>query len=158
MPKPTEEEKHKYMFSDDMQFLQKAIILHPASKKHFLMIKRKEDLVKRPGEWDLPGGNVLYSVSAKDSLTEKIKSEVNLDAIDFKPMYVRSRYNEKKGIYYLFIGYLAKSLNPNYELGPEHEEGRWVMGEDFLNLDPKPADALNKMVEKFIEYNAGDEN
>lgn len=71
MPKPTDPAQHEYMFSDDMKFLQKVVVYHPDNNGTFLVLKRAMHHKYRPGDWDLPGGNVIYGEDALASLKEK---------------------------------------------------------------------------------------
>ncbi len=72
MPIPSDPEKQKYMFMNDMKFLQKAIIFHPSESDKFLTLKRPTNAHSRPNCWDLPGGNVLFGQNNQDSLIKEI--------------------------------------------------------------------------------------
>lgn len=106
MPKPTDSAKHAYMFSDDMKFIQKVIILHKTENK-FLALKRHSNAHSRPNDWDLPGGNVLYGQKHDDSLLNEIKEETMLQVVEIEPIQIVTNY--ENNIYYLFIGFKAKS-------------------------------------------------
>lgn len=71
-PLPTDISTHGYLFSDDMRFVQKAVILHPTENGKFLIIKRHDNDHVRPGAWDLPGGSVLFGEEHGSALMREI--------------------------------------------------------------------------------------
>jgi 8-oxo-dGTP pyrophosphatase MutT (NUDIX family) len=88
MPKPTDPEKQKYMFTDDIKFLQKAVVFHPDKSKAFLVLKRSPNSFARPNDWDLLGGNVLFGELHEDSLRKEIREEANLEAGSLAPVQI----------------------------------------------------------------------
>ena len=94
MPKPSDPAKNNYMFSDDMKFLQKVVVFHPTEEK-ILILKRAMDSYSRPGDWDFPGGNVLYGELHDDSIRREVKEETGLELETYKPIQVITRYNEQ---------------------------------------------------------------
>lgn len=146
MAKPQDKSKYAYMFSDDMKFLQKAIVLNFEGDK-FLALKRPADSKSRPNEWDLPGGNVLYGELHDVSLKREIKEETNLDLSHMKPVRVVTNYED--GIYYLFIGYIAYTLNDDIKITKEHSEYKWVTKEEFLQM--AKAEYLIDLVNEVLE-------
>lgn len=134
MPIPKDPGKQKYLFSDDMKFLQKAVVLHPHGEK-ILALRRWLGDKSRPGKWDLPGGNLLFGQVAEDGLRREIKEETGLDVKDIKPIIVRSKFFEDTGVYHLYIGYSCIAVADNVRLSEEHIEYRWVTKEEFLQLD-----------------------
>lgn len=143
MAVPKDSEKRKYMFSDDMKFLQKAVIYHPKENK-ILALRRQSDAHSRPNRWDLPGGNLLFGKNNLDSLVSEIAEETSLKVEDIRPIQVVTKY--EKGIYYLFIGYSCKAISSNVKISDEHSEYRWVTAEEFLKLES--ADFLMDLVRK----------
>ncbi|MFH0856595.1 MAG: NUDIX domain-containing protein [bacterium] len=131
MPLP-EISKRKYMFTDDIKFLQKIIIFHPEEYK-FLALKRSKNMETRPSCYDLPGGNVLFGELHMDSLKKEIKEETGIEAEDIKIAYFITNY--ENGIYYIFAGYTGNALSENIKLSHEHSEYRWVTKEEFLKLE-----------------------
>jgi 8-oxo-dGTP diphosphatase len=142
MPKPSNSDKQRYMFSDDMKFFQKVVIVNPTNKLQFLAIKRSLSDKNRPGCWDLPGGNVGFGEKHDISLQREVKEETGLEITHPKPLYVISNF--ENSIYYLFIGYEAISSTNNVTLSFEHTEYKWVTREEFLKL--KSADFLIEFV------------
>ena len=93
MAKPTDPKKHAFMFTDDIKFLQKAVVFHPENNK-FLALKRTADSFSRPNDWDLAGGNVLYGELHDESLRNEIKEETNLEVGDLTPAQIITKYDE----------------------------------------------------------------
>lgn len=134
---PQDREKRKYMFSEDMKFLQKSIVYHPTEDK-ILVLKRPSNAHSRANCWDFPGGNVLFGEKHIDSLFSEIKEETSLKVRGLKPIQVVTNY--EKDIYYLFIGYSCKAMSSDVNVSDEHSEYRWVTIPEFLKL--KSADFL----------------
>jgi len=143
MPIPKDPKKRAYMFSDDMKFLQKAIVWHETERK-FLALKRPESAFSRPECWDLPGGNVLYGQTHIDSLNEEIKEETTLEVENIKPLKVTTNYDKEKEVYFLFIGYECKAKAGEIKLSEEHVDYKWLTKEEFLQLES--ADFLVELV------------
>lgn len=147
MPKPTDPKKHAYMFTDDIKFLQKAVIYHPTENK-FLALKRPANAFSRPNCWDLPGGNVLFGQLHLDSLQEEIREETSLKVTDVKPIQVVTSHDKEKEVYNLFIGYKSIATSPDVKISDEHSEFKWVTKDEFLKLES--ADFLQDLV-KLLE-------
>lgn len=145
MPAPSNPKKARYMFTDDIKFLQKAIIYHP-TKDLILALKRWPKDVRRPNTWDLPGGNITYPEEHLKGMVREIREETGLAVTDLQPIQVRSRYDRKDKVYYLFIGHIGKALSENVKLSYEHTEYKWVTREEFLSLTS--ADFLMDLVSK----------
>jgi len=142
MPKPADSEKQKYMFTDDIKFLQKAVVFHPDEDDLFLALKRSPDSFSRPNDWDLPGGNVLFGELHEDSLRKEIEEETGLEVDNFIPVQAITNY--EKGIYFLFLGFLCRAKSREVKISAEHTEYRWVSKEEFTGL--KPAQYLVDLV------------
>lgn len=143
MPLPPNSEKRKYMFTDDIKFLQKEIIFHPTEDK-FLILKRSADTFSRPNCWDFSGGNVLFGELHLDSLIEEISEETSLEVEDIKPIQVVTNY--EKEIYYIFVGYKCRAKSSEVKISDEHSEYKWVTKEEFLKLNS--ADFLINLVKQ----------
>ena len=124
------------MFSDDIKFLQKAIILHPDRDKKFLALKRSADSFSRPNDWDLPGGNVLFADLHEDSLRKEIREEAGLEVGDFTPVQVITSYDAIENIYRIFNGFVCRATTAEITLSEEHVEYRWLTKEEFVGLKP----------------------
>lgn len=145
MPLPTDKEKRKYMFTDDIKFLQKAVVFHPNEKNKFLTVKLSKDHHWHPNKWDLPGGNVLFGILAEESLREEIREEAGLEVKSIRPFYVKTRM--KDIVYYLFIAYTCTSINTEIVIGDEHTDYKWVTKEEFLTLEVPESlvEVINKL-------------
>ena len=149
MPKPKDLQKQKYMFTDDIKFLQKAVIFHPKDKNLFLVLKRSKDSFSRPGDWDLPGGNVLYGELHDKSLRREIKEEVGLDVMELIPIQIITNYDKQKKIYTIFNGFSCNVEVGEIKISNEHSEFHWSTKEEFIEL--KPAQYLVDLVEKVFD-------
>lgn len=134
MTAPSDPEKAKYMFTDDMKFLQKVVIFHPQNDK-FLTLRRSQHDFQRPNDWDLPGGNVKFGENHESALVREVTEETQLSIYSLRPAQVVTNFDTDKGIYYLFIGYTAKAKDNSVAIDPqEHSEYQWVNKEEFFVL------------------------
>jgi 8-oxo-dGTP diphosphatase len=120
------------MFSDDVKFLQKAIVFHPTEEK-FLILKRAPDSFSRPNDWDFPGGNVLFGENHEESLRKEIKEETGLIVGTLNPIEVKTKF--EKSIYYLFLTFSCTATSDQISLSHEHTQFQWITKTDFLTLD-----------------------
>lgn len=134
MPKPSDPSQHEYMFSDDMKFLQKVVVYHPDNNKTFLVLKRSMHHKYRPGDWDLPGGNVIYGEDALESLKREVVEESGLSIHDLKPISVITNPTFENNIYLLVINYKAIANRAEIKLSHEHTEYKWVGIEEFKTM------------------------
>lgn len=134
MPQPTDPMKRSHMFSDDMKFLQKAVVFHPDDSKRFLAIKRSLNAHARPGDWDLVGGNVLFGELHDPALRREIMEETALEVGTLTPTQVITNF--KDNAYYLYINYMATALTDDVNLSEEHTEWKWVTLGQFIDLRP----------------------
>lgn len=145
MAKPPKS-KINYMFSDDLIFIQKAIILHPNENK-FLTILRSPNSHVRPRTWDLVGGSVSYGENNETALRREIKEEINLEVSVIEPIKILTLYEKTEEIYHLIIGYKTQAVGGlNIKLSNEHSAYRWVNQKEFLKL--QSATFLQDMVKK----------
>ncbi len=133
MPIPTDPEKQKYMFSDDMKFAQKIILYHPDHPNKFLALKSSPSHPTGGDQWDLPGGNVLYGENHMDSLLHEIQEETGVRARDVVPVEIVTRMEPE--YYLLLIGYKGKAVSEKVNLSEEHTEHQWVTNEQFQQLE-----------------------
>lgn len=145
MPKPKDPIKDSFMFTDDIKFLQKVVILHPLENK-FITLKRSPNDTHRANKWDLPGGNVHFGEKHDESLRREIREEVGIEVGEIKPVQVLTRF--ENNIYYLFIGYQTKTDTLNVVLSNEHTEYKWLNKEEFLKLES--ADFLQDLIKKIV--------
>jgi 8-oxo-dGTP pyrophosphatase MutT (NUDIX family) len=146
MPKPKDPKKWTHMFTDDIKFSQKALILHPKNQK-FLVLQRSLNSKTHPGFWDFPGGNVLYGQSAKNSILEEIKEEAGITLQnELIPIMVDGEMKEDRDLYRIFVGYFGQADSENINLCMEHIDYKWITKNEFIELET--VDILKEMVEK----------
>jgi 8-oxo-dGTP pyrophosphatase MutT (NUDIX family) len=143
MPVPSDSEKHAYMFSDDMKFVQKAILAHPNDDSRFLTLRRHLNSHFRPGTWDLPGGNVLFGTLYDESLKNEIAEESGLEIKGvLAPLKVWTTY--QNGIYQITIGFKTTAKSEQVTLSHEHIDFKWINKTEFMQLES--ADFLQELV------------
>jgi len=125
-----------YLFTETVRFVQKAIVLHPTSKK-FLIIKRASTEFIRPNTWDIPGGSVHYGELHKDALQREIFEETNLKVTSIKEINVITGYDQNKPMYFIIIGSVCLATSTNITLSNEHGIYQWVTPEEYFNLNPE---------------------
>lgn len=111
-------------------------------------MKRSDDSFSRPGDWDLPGGNVLYGELHLDALKREVKEEVQMEIVSkFYPIYhfTNHGFNQQKEAYFIFTVFMCQAVSNKVVLSEEHSEYQWVNKKEFLNL--VNADFLKKVVQ-----------
>jgi 8-oxo-dGTP diphosphatase len=116
------------MFTERVNFLQKAVIFHPLEST-LLVLQRRGDNGVRSAEWDLPGGNVIFGEVHLDAIQREIREETGLIVTDLQIAQVATGFNKDKQLYHLFMGYSCKAETVNVRLS-EHEACRWVTREE----------------------------
>ncbi len=148
MAKPKDLKKHAFMFTDDIKFLQKAVVFAPYSRK-FLALKRTAESFSRPNDWDFAGGNVLYGTLHEESLRNEVKEEAGLEVGKLTPAQVVTNYDKEKGVYHIFNGFYCKATSDDVKLSDEHSEHNWVTKDEFIRLEP--AEFLLSLVNDVFE-------
>ena len=124
------------MFTNTVEFLQKAIVFHPG-ETHFLALKRAETDPVRPSTWDSPGGNVDYGERHDHAILREIREETGLEVSHLSVAQVVTHY-EPNHPYWLFIGHTCRALHKEVTLSSEHSAFRWLRARDFLALPSAP--------------------
>ncbi len=101
------------------------------SKDEFLIVKRSEDDLKYPGEWEFPGGHLEFGETLKEGLKRELNEEIGFIA-EFTP--VITHYSDSiievngEMIYELEIDFYIEITkdNLNIQLSNEHVEYKWV--------------------------------
>ena len=124
-------------------------MFHPQQRHTFLVLKRSLQSYSRPGDWDFPGGNVLYGELHEESLKREITEETKLQIEEIKPVQVITNYVKENSMYFLLITYKATALSSTVILSHEHTEYRWMTRAEFLKL--KPAKFLKDTVKVAFE-------
>ncbi|GAB4146156.1 MAG: hypothetical protein OHK0017_06350 [Patescibacteria group bacterium] len=155
MAKPQDRAKWAYMFSDDVKFTQKIILLKPNTPQYFLILKRAIESKTRPNDWDLPGGNVLYGENNLDSLQKEVFEETGLRIKQqiIKPVLVHTALRPEKGFYLVYIGHVYQlQSEEDIFLSTEHTEFKWVTATEFLNLNCQ-AKLINQTIIEYFNLN-----
>ncbi len=119
------------MFTDRVNFLQKAVIFHPLEAT-LLVLQRRKDAARTP-QWDLPGGNVIFGEIHLDAIKREIREETGLIVTDLQVAQVATGFNRERQLYHLFWGYSCKAESVNVRLS-EHEAYRWVTKQEAQGL------------------------
>ncbi len=120
------------MFTDRVNFLQKAVIFHPLESTFLILQRRKADPANA-AEWDLPGGNVMFGEIHLDAIQREIREETGLVVTDLQVSQVATGFNKDRQLYHLFMGYNCKAENVNVRLS-EHESCRWVTKQEAQEM------------------------
>lgn len=120
------------MFTDRVNFLQKAVIFHPFEAT-FLILQRRKDSSTGAAEWDLPGGNVIFGEIHLDAIQREIREETGLLVVDLQVAQVATGFNKDRQLYHLFLGYSCKAESIHVRLS-EHEAYRWVTKQEAQGL------------------------
>lgn len=112
-----------------------AVISNPDGK--ILLMKRSSKLDWHPGEWEILYGRIAQFEDPHAGLIRETKEEVGLDITVGQPLTVwhiyrgheQTAYNELVG-----ITFIAETTNINVQISDEHDEYRWIMPEEALQL------------------------
>jgi 8-oxo-dGTP diphosphatase len=116
------------MFSEKVWLFQKVIIAHPSDNK-ILALKRQLTDDIRPGDWDLPGGNVDFGENIIDSITREVKEETGLNITHLKLIHADTIYRDAIGI--IALSYKGKTNDTHIKISDEHSEYKWMTKEEF---------------------------
>ena len=133
---------NKHQLTENVKLLQKAVIV---DGDKYLILKRSNVAVPRPGKWDLPGGNVEWEESGVDvknphkiGLVREIEEETG---IEVDPASIRSADNCYAGTYFtaargessavlaIILGWkvvLPAGQRREIKISAEHTEYQWI--------------------------------
>lgn len=111
--------------------VQKAVITNPHGQ--VLLIRRSKTDVRRPLDWDLPGGLREEGEELIPSVVREITEETGLEVEAVEPVYAktevrswRPRNKEEVTENVVFIFYCAKAKSQVITLSYEHDEYVWL--------------------------------
>ena len=109
-------------------------------------------LKRKAGFWEFPGGGIDFGEHPEKSALRETMEETGLRAKNLSLVGVTSAVypkdgNEKHSVYIIYKGEVDSG---DFTLGPEHEDGRWVMPEElqFLKLGYNAQDAWDLLNRK----------
>jgi len=113
----------------------------------FLFLKRKEDEIDGPGQWEFPGGFIEFGEAPEEGILREVKEETGLNAEIVSIYKILSKEYEKPGkkIHLIRIIYLLKTFDEKVKLNErEHEDYKWLKKEEIKNL--KTSDYLKDLL------------
>lgn len=130
---------HKYtlslaMFTSDVKFFQKAIVLHPSSER-FLVLKRADGDLSGAGQWDFPGGSVDFGELHLPALEREIWEESGLAIHAPAIVEVITKFEPAQQIYSIFLAYQCRALSSDVCLSEEHSDYCWVTPGEWQAFD-----------------------
>jgi 8-oxo-dGTP diphosphatase len=120
------------MFTERVNFLQKAVVFHPLESTFLVLMRRRED-ANQAVSWDLPGGNVMFGEIHLDAIQREIREETGLAVTDLQIAQVATGFNKDRQLYHLFMGYSCKAEGVQVRLS-EHEGCRWVTRQEAQGM------------------------
>lgn len=124
----------------------KAVVLNNQGK--ILILQRPDDDYSRPSGWDLMGGGLDEGENPIVGVRREIREETGIEAGEIKPIHVAS-FKEADGCFVVMIGFKEKALLDEVKLSSEHKQYKWVIKEEFLEIDIP--DTYKMFVEKMDE-------
>lgn len=125
-----------------MNISQKTVIFNNEGK--ILAIRRSATDPIRPLTWDFPGGEVEEGEDLNENMLREIREEVGIK-IDQLQIVNAIASRNKKGEYWVGIGYKAHALSTAVILSYEHDQFEWISKEEFLKRES--SDKLKKLVQ-----------
>ena len=117
------------------EVVQKAIVLN--SKGQLLALRRSKTDIRRPGQWDLPGGMLDAGETLEHGVMREIKEEADIRVNEVRPLYCytdKTHWVDDNGsheINVIRIFYVAHiSSNDSVALSHEHDEYAWLSFEE----------------------------
>lgn len=102
-----------------------------------VLIAKRPLSIARGGFWELPGGKVEPGESNEDALVREIAEELGV-TIEITSVYGRTEFMYPEVTIEL-IGYRCR-ITSGEPVCHEHEQVRWVAGEDLCGAELAPAD------------------
>ncbi len=136
------------------EVVQKAIVFNKAG--NILMLRRSKTDVRRPLQWDLPGGMLEKGEELLASIGREIKEETGVEASHLSPVYskteIRTWIDGKDEITnnVVFIFYTARTSSSEVSLSYEHDKFQWEILEKAVEQYKYPLhkEVLNYIISK----------
>lgn len=154
--------KISHQLTENVKVLQKAVLVHDG---RCLILKRSDNSKSRPGKWDLPGGNMEWPTSDKDSknphveeLLREIVEEtgiiINEDAAE--SCYVGTYYKADQDVFTVILGWKVHlGQIPEVKISSEHTEYAWMALAEGPNYDFGFAGEKGQFIRSMIDNSLG---
>ena len=113
----------------------KVIVVNEANK--ILLLRRSESDVRRPLQWDIPGGHTDGGELADEAAVRETKEEAGID-LQLRKLQLVYATSEvvKDGLNVTWLFYIAHVKNPQITLSSEHQEYAWkTFDETIAEID-----------------------
>jgi 8-oxo-dGTP pyrophosphatase MutT (NUDIX family) len=113
----------------ETRVVQKAVILN---KGQVLILRRSKTDVRRPLQWDLPGGLVDEGEELFASIKREIMEETGLKVDKLNPFFSKTDVREwiddqgSHTINVVFMFYFCKTNKTEVKISHEHDKHQWV--------------------------------
>jgi len=107
-------------------------------KGELLLIKRRDNDIHKPSEWEIPGGRLDAGEDPFEGLKRETKEETGLDIEILNPLKIH-HFTRDDGQKITMIVFVCKPVSDEINLSEEHTAYEW------LNLDA----AYEKIVDDF---------
>ncbi|MDP3964047.1 MAG: NUDIX hydrolase [bacterium] len=128
---------------------QKAVIYRDDGK--ILTIRRTATAPTRPLHWDLPGGDLELEEEPREGIIREVLEETGLTVSELRLLDVIAGYSDNSE-YWVTIGYTARAKGTEVKLSFEHDQYKWVTGEEFVQMKASPRN--HRFVEEYFKAQA----
>jgi len=115
----------------------RAIVINKEGEILLLKRSKKDDYM--PGKWELPGGKLDTGQDISNALEREVLEETGLVVIpQDKVVYWHSKIlssGKYKGLPYVVLVGMTKSLGGKVKISFEHDEFNWVSKEEIFDYD-----------------------
>ena len=126
-----------YLFTKNIRFVVKTVILHPRITSHkFLVLRRAENEFIRPATLDIPGGGIHFGELYQDGLKREVYEETGLKINDIQELILFTSYQPDENIYNIILGTCCKAIDDRVTLSDEHQKYSWMTSQEFLAMHP----------------------
>lgn len=110
-----------------------------------LVLRRHDGDGHRPGQWDLPGGQVEPGEDPHTAAVREAREETQLEISALRPVHIASQvYGATHVVKTVFM---TTAYSGQLQLSWEHSEARWVSLDDFnlLTISDSYKDAARQL-------------